>query len=284
MTEFVSLLGAHTSIAGGLQNALLEGQAIGATTVQIFTSNQRRWAGTVIAPEKIALWEKTLSETGLKSIMSHGSYLINLGASNPEILQKSQQAFEEEIQRCLDLNLTFLNFHPGAAVGGNVEECLNRITESLLKYEKLLAGSSLTLLLETTAGQGSCVGANFEELGIIIKAVKDTIPIGVCIDTCHIFAAGYDIRTAEGWDKTLKQFNQLIGLNHLYAFHLNDSMKPFASKRDRHSPLGKGEIGLPCFEFLMNDSRTRHLPKYLETPDGPPLWKQEIALLHEMAK
>lgn len=277
------LLGAHTSAAGGVHNALLEGQKIGATTIQLFTANQRRWDTKPIAPEEIVKWRETLNETGLKDIMSHDSYLINLGAPDVENLIKSRKAFTSEIERCHSLEITYLNFHPGAAIKESEEACLNLIVASLVELAPLINKGSTRLLLEATAGQGSCVGCKFEQLNYIIDRVKDTIPIGVCIDTCHIFVAGYDIRTPEALDVTLKEFDRIIGLKHLYAFHLNDSLKGLGSRVDRHAALGKGQIGIECFKHLMTDPRTKNLPKYLETPDGPPLWQQEIALLREFA-
>lgn len=278
------LIGAHTSAAGGVFNALIEGREIGATTIQLFTSSQRRWEGKPLEREVIEQWKKTLAETGLKEIMSHDSYLINLGAAKEEILLKSRKAFEEEIQRCLDLGIAYLNFHPGASVGGSDEECLDTICESLLGYEKQLHHTGLTLLLETTAGQGSSVGWNFQQLAYIIGKVKNHIPIGVCIDTCHIFAAGYDIRTEAGWNQVLNEFDRIIGLTYLRAFHLNDSLKDLGSRVDRHQPLGAGKIGWECFKFLMTDSRTQKIPKYLETPEGPELWKKEIQTLRSFAE
>jgi deoxyribonuclease IV len=278
------LIGAHTSIAGGPHNALLEGKSIGATTVQLFTANQRQWQAKPLDEEKIELFKKTREETGLKAIMSHASYLINLGSCNSELIKKSRQAFREEIERCLDLGLTFLNFHPGAAIGDTTEACLNRIVESLLEMEEYFVDDEMRLLLETTAGQGSSVGSRFEELSYIIARTKKKIPIGVCIDTCHLFAAGYEVKTEEGWTKTLKEFDQVIGLQHLYAFHLNDSVCPFGSNKDRHANLGEGEIGIDCFKFLMTSPLTREIPKYLETPDGPPVWEKEIWILREFAR
>lgn len=275
------IVGAHTSAAGGVHNALLHGKKIGAGTVQLFTANQRQWKSRPIPEEEVALFKKTAEETGLKNVMSHDSYLINLGAPNEENLIKSRQAFKEEIDRCLALGLSFLNFHPGASLNSSAESCMDCIVESLLQLEALNFGN-LRLLLEATAGQGSTVGWKFEQLSYIIDRVKHKIPIGVCIDTCHIFVAGYDIRTAEAWDSTLKEFDRAVGLQHLYAFHLNDSLKGLGSKVDRHQPLGKGTIGLDSFRFLVNDSRTKHLPMYLETPDGMELWEKEIALLKEM--
>lgn len=276
------LIGAHTSIAGGVHNALLEGKQIGATTIQLFTSNQRQWKGKEISQEAIDLWNKALDETGLKQIMSHDSYLINLGAGDPEILQKSRQTFRDEIKRCLQLKLAFLNFHPGAYTSDTAQNCLDRIVESLLQFEDLVENSQLTLLLEATAGQGTAVGWKFEELAYIHERTHKRIPIGVCIDTCHIFVAGYDVRTDEAWDATLKEFDRVVGLKHLKAFHINDSMKGLGSRVDRHQHLGEGQIGIECFKFLMKDPRTKNLPKYLETPE-PSRWVKEIEMLRTFA-
>ncbi len=280
-------IGAHTSAAGGVNNALREGHEIGATTIQLFTSNQKRWESKPLTPEAIDLWQRGLQETGLQKIMSHDSYLINLGSADLDIQQKSRMAFRAEIMRCLQLDIDYLNFHPGAAVGIDPQQCLDNIVESLLSVEDLVAKSSgkkLKLILEATAGQGSNLGYRFEHLAYIISQVDRRLPIGVCLDTCHIFAAGYDIRTPEGCDSVLKEFDKVVGLPYLQAFHLNDSLKGLGSRVDRHQALGEGEIGWPCFHFLMRDKRTRHLPKYLETPGGPPLWIKEIALLKEQAQ
>ena len=277
------LIGAHTSAAGGPHNALLQGKEIGATTIQLFTSNQKQWAGRELTDETVALWEETLEETGLKKIMSHDSYLINLGSNKEDVLEKSLQAFEHEIKRCHQLKITYLNFHPGAATTGTEQECLDRIVASLLQFEKLCAQGDTRLLLEATAGQGSSVGHKFEHLGYILSSLKGKLPIGICIDTCHIFAAGYDIRTVDGWEKTLQEFDKIVGLDNLYAFHLNDSAKPYSSRVDRHADLGKGEIGIEAFKFVMTHPKLREIPKYLETPNGPPVWTEEIAMLRGFA-
>lgn len=277
------LIGAHTSAAGGVHNALLEGQSIGATTIQLFTSNQRQWKSKELSKDEIALWKKTVAETGLKKIMSHDSYLINLGAPEEENLVKSRDSFAAEAKRCVQLDIAFLNFHPGASLKGDPQLCLDKIVESLLQVKPIVEQGNVRLLLEATAGQGSCIGARFEELAYIIKGTQDHVPIGVCIDTCHIFAAGYDIRTQEAWDKTLDEFDRVIGLNHLYAFHVNDSMKDLGTRVDRHAPLGEGKIGIESFKYLMKNPRTRSLPKYLETPGGPELWEKEIRILREFA-
>jgi deoxyribonuclease-4 len=278
------LLGAHTSAAGGAFQALLEGKRIGATTIQLFTANQKRWISKPLDQQAIDKWKETVHATGIEKVMSHDSYLINLGAPNPENLQKSLTAFRQEIERCRLLDLTFLNFHPGAALDSDPQQCLDTIVASLLQVRDLVEDGRLRLLLEATAGQGSSVGYRFEQLAYILDRLHQEIPIGVCIDTCHIFAAGYDLRTAEACDHTFKEFDQVVGLNHLYALHVNDSLKPLGSRVDRHAPLGMGLIGNECFRFLMNDPRTRNLPKYLETPEGPSLWEKEIQMLREFVK
>jgi deoxyribonuclease-4 len=278
------LIGAHTSAAGGAPKALYEGKEIGATTIQLFTSNQKQWHGRKILAEEVEAWKKALAETGIEQVMSHDSYLINLGSPDQEMLEKSRIAFREEIERCRLFNIPYLNFHPGAATTGTEGKCLDTIVESLLDLQKVLESGQTRLLLETTAGQGTSVGHKFEHLDYIFEKVHRKIPIGVCIDTCHIFVAGYDIRTEEDCKKTLKSFDEIVGLEHLYAFHLNDSVKDLGSKVDRHASIGEGKIGVECFQFLMSSPITRHLPKYLETPEGPPHWKKEIALLKKFAE
>ena len=278
------LIGAHTSASGGSYNALLEGAQIGATTIQLFTSNQKQWKGRPLSEEEIETFKRLKKETGIHTIMSHDSYLINLGSPDPLLLEKSRQAFKEELIRCHLLEIDYLNFHPGAYTTGSEKLCLDTIVESLLGIKTLAAEGKTKLLVETTAGQGTCVGHRFEQIGYILQRVKDEIPIGVCIDTCHIFSAGYDITTFEAWNQTLEDFEKYIGLEYLCAFHLNDSKHLLGEKKDRHANLGKGFIGLECFRFLMTDPRVKHLPKYLETPDGTTMWKEEIALLKQLAE
>ncbi len=275
------LIGAHTSAAGGAPQALYEGKEIGATTIQLFTSNQKQWNGRKIESEEVYAWEKALAETGIQDVMSHDSYLINLGSPDPEILRKSRQAFRDELERCHLLKIPYLNFHPGAATKGTLEGCLETIVQSLLEMEDLILKGKTKVVLETTAGQGTSVGHRFEHIGAILEPVKRRFPIGVCIDTCHIFVSGYDIRTETGWKRTLQEFDEKIGLGYLSAFHVNDSAKEFGSRVDRHAPIGEGFIGLESFRFLME--KNEH-PKYLETPDGPPGWKKEIATLRKYAE
>jgi len=278
------LIGAHTSTTGGIHNALLEGQSIGATTVQLFTSNQRQWKGRVITEEMAEHYQQTLKETHLSHIMSHASYLINLGSPDEIVRTKSRRAFAEEIERCLALEISYINFHPGAALKESRELALDRIVEAILEVEDLFVDDATRLLLETTAGQGSVLGCTFEELAYILERTANKVPIGVCIDTCHIFAAGYDLRTAPACKKTIEAFDKVVGLEHLYGFHMNDSVHGLGSRKDRHAPLGEGEIGLECFKFLMTHPATKELPKYLETPGGVDLWDKEIWQLREFAK
>ncbi len=271
-------LGAHTSAAGGCFNALIEGEQIGATAIQLFTSNQKQWKGREISSEEVARWESLKGSTGISHIMSHASYLINIGSPNPELREKSTTALAEELKRCHQLGIDFVNFHPGAATTGTKESCLAAIIQSLLSMERLIRSGKTLVVLEATAGQGTTVGSTFEELGAIIHGLKGKIPIGVCIDTCHIFSAGYDISTKAHWEATLEKFDKHIGIKHLAALHLNDSKHPLGSKKDRHEILGGGYIGMECFKVCMQHPVLSPLPKYLETPD-PNNWANEIKKL-----
>ncbi len=277
------LIGAHTSAQGGVHHALVEGQGIGATTIQFFTANQKTWHGKNISEKEVELWKKNVEVTGMQKMMSHDSYLINLGSPKKEGLHKSREAFKQEIERCHALELPFLNFHPGAALDSTVEQCLDTIVESLLLMESLVDKGPTRLLIESTAGQGSSVGHRFEHLGYLIEKLHRKIKIGICLDTCHLFAAGYDVSDRKGWDATLKEFDHHIGLKHLCALHVNDSMKPLGSRVDRHACLGEGHIGLKGFKVMMQHPALYELPKYLETPEGPEIWKKEIKLLREFA-
>ncbi|WP_201456504.1 deoxyribonuclease IV [Chlamydia sp. 17-3921] len=276
----IPLLGAHTSIAGGLHNAIYEGQNIGASTIQMFTANQRQWQRRTLSKDAISLFQEALKETRLSYIMSHAGYLINPGAPDSTILEKSRICLYQEIKDCIDLGISFVNFHPGAAVSDSKETCMDRIISSFLLAKPLFESQPLlVVLLETTAGQGTLIGSSFEELGYLVQGLKNHIPIGICLDTCHLFAAGYDITSPDKWELVLEQFDQHIGLSYLKAFHLNDSMFPLGKNKDRHAPIGEGCIGIECFKFLMTDKRTRNIPKYLETPGGPESWIKEIQML-----
>lgn len=283
MTDDQLLIGAHTSAAGGAYKALINGKEIGASAVQLFTANQKTWNAKPLTEEAIAKWEETKKDSGILKTMSHDSYLINLGSPNPDTLAKSRKLFREELIRCQALKIDYLNFHPGAATTGTVEECLETIVESLLEIADLANKGPTRLLIESTAGQGTTVGWCFEELGYLIAKTADKLPMGVCIDTCHSFAAGYDIRTKAGWEATLKEFDKQVGLEHLFALHLNDSLKPFESRRDRHACLGEGEIGIECFKTVVTHPKLKKLMLVLETPE-PDRWPEEIEMLRTFAK
>lgn len=281
----IPLLGAHTSTGGGLKNAIYEGRDIGASTVQIFTANQRQWQRRALKEEVIEDFKAALKETDLSYIMSHAGYLINPGAPDPVILEKSRIGIYQEILDCITLGISFVNFHPGAALKSSKEDCMNKIVSSFSQSAPLFDSSPpLVVLLETTAGQGTLIGSNFEELGYLVQNLKNQIPIGVCVDTCHIFAAGYDITSPQRWEDVLNEFDEYVGLSYLRAFHLNDSMFPLGANKDRHAPLGEGYIGKESFKFLMTDERTRKIPKYLETPGGPENWQKEIGELLKFSK
>lgn len=273
------LLGAHISIAGGLYNAFLRAKEINATIMQIFTANQRQWKSKLISQKDLDLWNHSRKEIPLTHLMSHASYLINLGSRYKELSSKSINAFRKELERCHLLHIDYLNFHPGSAKDQDKQECLDRVVANLLKCIPTIELGNTRLLIETTAGQGTSVGSTFEEIAYIIQRVKNTIPIGVCIDTCHVFSAGYDIRGKMGWTNVLNEFEKKIGISYLYAIHVNDSLYSLGSRKDRHANIGKGKIGIDSFKCMMQHPLLTHLPKYLETPNGEKLWEKEIALL-----
>lgn len=273
-------IGAHTSTQGGLYKALEYGEYLGALAIQIFTRNQRQWESKPLGKNELDLWYHTREKSHIKYIISHASYLINLGSNRSDLLERSRRAFIDEIGRCLQLGIDFLVFHPGAATGDTTEACLDRIVESILSTTFLFQGhTSLRLLIETTAGQGSVVGKSFEELAYLMDRLKASVPIGICLDTCHVFAAGYDLRTPQALRGVLEKFDQIIGLDHLYALHINDSLTPFSSQKDRHANLEHGFIGLEGFKAIVKDPKLNNLPMILETPNGHLMWKKEIDLL-----
>ena len=241
--------GAHVSASGGVENAVKNAQDIGATAFALFTKNQRQWIAPALTEAQIATFKSTMAEAGYEAmqILPHDSYLINLGHPEEEGLQKSRESFFEEMQRCELLGLDRLNFHPGSHLKKiSEEESLDRIAESI--NMALARTKGVTAVLENTAGQGSNLGFKFEHLAYIIERVEDKSRVGVCLDTCHSFAAGYDLRTKEACDATFAEFDRIVGFNYLRGMHLNDAMKPLGSRVDRHSPLGEGEIGWECFK------------------------------------
>ena len=276
--------GAHVSAAGGVENAPLNAEKIGATAFALFTKNQRQWSAAPLKPSSIGAFEANCRAGGYAPgvVLPHDSYLINLGHPKDEELKKSRAAFLDEMQRCEALGLDRLNFHPGSHLQKiSPERSLDLIAESInIALDKT---RGVTAVIENTAGQGSNLGFAFEHLAYLIERVEDKSRVGVCIDTCHAFAAGYDLRTAEACDKTFAELERVVGFEYLKGMHLNDAMKILGSHVDRHTPLGEGMIGMECFRYIMQDARFDGIPLILETPDEQ-RWPEEIALLKSLAE
>jgi deoxyribonuclease-4 len=262
------LLGAHTSIQGGVSKAVERAEALQFSAMQIFTKNNNRWDGKNITPEEAERYKKLLAASNIRFVVSHDSYLINLCAKDKEILKKSRAAFIDELERCELLGIPHLNFHPGAHGGRGESEGIKLIAESINLAHRKTEGFSVLSMIETTAGQGTNLGWQFDQIRRIIDLVDDKDRMTVCIDTAHIFAAGYDISTKEGYRKTMKEFDDTVGLDRLKCFHMNDSKKPLGSRVDRHEHIGEGFIGESGFANIMNDHRLSSIPKILETPKG----------------
>ena len=275
--------GAHVSAAGGVENAPRNARAIGATAFALFTKNQRQWSAPALTAEQVAAFRAACDECGYApaQILPHDSYLINLGHPDDEALEKSRRAFEEEMARCEALGLDRLNFHPGSHLRQIApEESLDRIAASINRALDRTHG--VTAVIENTAGQGSNLGFSFRHLAYLIERVEDKSRVGVCIDTCHAFAAGYDLRTAEACDATFAELERVVGFRYLRGMHLNDAMKPLDSRVDRHTPLGDGQIGIECFRYIARDKRFDGIPLILEPPDEA-RWSEEIARLKAFA-
>ncbi|MDA0986198.1 MAG: deoxyribonuclease IV [Bacteroidetes bacterium] len=280
------LLGAHMSSAGGVDKAVERAISIGCTALQLFTKNNNQWFSKKLEEDVIENYKKLILESGLKGVVSHDSYLINLCAANPDILKKSRASFLDELERCEFLGVPYLNFHPGAHVGQGEADGLKKIIESLdIVHEKSKNYKTLSVV-EVTAGQGTTLGYTFEQIKKIISGVEQKNRMAVCVDTCHIFAAGYDISNEKGYEKTFQDFEDIIGLEKLVAFHVNDSKKGLGSKVDRHENIGKGEIGLLGFKLLMNDERFSQIPKILETPKSEDMHEdvENIKVLKKLIK
>ncbi len=272
-------LGAHTSIAGGLHNALHAGREIGCDVVQIFSKNQIQWKGKPLLDENVENFKSVMEETGVKPATVHDAYLINLGATNPVTYQKSYHAFVDELQRCEALGLPYLVMHPGSHMGDGETAGLDQIARSIQQAYSASGIERTIILLENTAGQGTNLGYRFEQLKYLIDHSGLDDKISVCLDTCHLFAAGYDIRTAEKWKQVRAEFDRVIGLEKLKAFHLNDSKREFDSRVDRHARIGEGEIGLEGFRAIVNDSDLRQIPMILEIPGGLQAYKKDLEIL-----
>lgn len=275
-------VGAHTSASGGVFNAAVNAKKIGAQAFALFTKNQRQWTAKDLEAETIEKFKEAIAEAGIepKHILPHDSYLINLGHPEDEKRQKSLEAFIDEVQRCELLGLDRLNFHPGSHLKKiSEEECLDRIAEAMNITLRQTKG--VALVLENTAGQGSNLGWKFEHLAHIIDKVEEKSRVGVCLDTCHMFTAGYDIRTRDAYDISMAQFENIVGFKYLMGMHLNDSKPDLGSHVDRHESIGKGKIGLDAFRFIMNDKRMDDMPLILETIDDS-IWAEEIRLLYSL--
>lgn len=275
--------GAHVSASGGVENAPRNARGIGAAGFALFTKNQRQWVSKPLSEAEIAAFRNTCEELGYtaRQILPHDSYLINLGHPEAEGLEKSRAAFLDEMQRCEQLGLDRLNFHPGSHLKAiSEEECLDRIAASINWALERTRG--VTAVIENTAGQGSNLGYRFEHLRYLIDRIDDPSRVGVCLDTCHSFAAGYDLRTAEACEATFAEFDRVVGFRFLKGMHLNDAMKGLGSRVDRHAPLGDGAIGLDCFRYIARDPRFDGIPLILETPDES-RWPAEIELLNAFA-
>ncbi len=260
------LLGAHLSIAGGYHNALLAAHEHGCGTVQLFTKQPNQWAAKPIDDTQAQTFRDTRERTGLRKILAHDSYLINLASPDPALYQRSLDAFVAELERAEKLGLCYLVMHPGAHLDSGEEAGLSRVAKALDEAHARCAGFGVRVLVETTAGQGSTLGYRFEHLAAILAAVSDPDRLGVCLDTCHVFAAGYALAPEKQYQATMREFDRIVGLERIEAFHVNDSLKPLGSRVDRHAHIGKGELGLEPFRFLVNDPRFRDHPLVVETP------------------
>lgn len=290
-------VGAHVSVSGGVDNAPLNAMAIGAKAFALFTKNQRQWIAKPLEPKMIASFNTNLEKSGIlpKHILPHDSYLINLGNPDPEKLEQSREAFIDEIKRCDQLGLKLLNFHPGSHLvkiakrdpeyDDKLQEaelnCLDLIAESMNLAIEATPDMDVKLVIENTAGQGTNLGYRFEHLAHLIDKVNDKSRVGVCLDTCHTFTAGYDLRTKETYQATMAEFDRIVGFEYLCGMHINDSKPKLGSRVDRHHSLGQGELGWDTFRFIMNDPRMDDIPLVLETIDES-IWAEEITALYNL--
>jgi deoxyribonuclease-4 len=275
-------VGAHVSAAGGVDKAPLNASAIGARAFALFTRNQRQWAAKPLLAAEIEAFRTNCRKMGYapERILAHDGYLINLGHPEKEALAKSRTSFIAEMSRCAALGITLLNFHPGSHLRiSSEDECMSRIAGSI--DIALAETEGVTAVIENTAGQGSNVGFRFEQIARILSQVRDNDRVGVCLDTAHAFAAGYDLRRPEAFFATLEEFDRIVGFRYLRGVHLNDSKAELGSRVDRHAPIGKGKIGMEAFRLIMNDPRFDEIPLILETPESE-RWAEEIALLYEL--
>ncbi len=275
-------IGAHVSAAGGVENAPVNAHEIGAKAFALFTKNQRQWVAAPLTEENINRFKENCEKYDfpVKYILPHDSYLINLGNPDQAVLQKSRNAFFDEIKRCEELGLELLNFHPGSTLKKITDEASMKLIADSINMA-LDRSKGITAVIENTAGQGTNLGFEFEQIAFMIDHVNDKSRVGVCIDTCHAFAAGYDLSTDQGFDESFHHFDEVIGFKYLRGLHLNDAKKPLGSRIDRHESIGKGMIGIQAFKRIMHDPRFDNMPLILETPDES-LWAEEIKLLYSL--
>jgi deoxyribonuclease IV len=280
------MLGAHMSIAGEVGEALIRGKQVGCECIQIFTKSSRQWASKPYTKEEIEKFKRNQTETGIATVIAHDSYLVNLGAPDEAMRTKSVKGFIDELNRCEALGVPILVAHPGAHVGSGIENGIKTIAKSINGAHAACKGFKVKVALEITAGQGSNLGHNFEQMAQIFVAVTENERLRLCFDTEHAFAAGYDIRTPEGYENTFGELDKYIGIKKVAAFHLNDSIKDFHSRVDRHQHIGKGFIGLDAFRRLLNDERFFGLPMCLETPKGDDMKEdlENLATLRSLFK
>jgi len=280
------MLGAHMSIAGGAFNAVLDGKKATCDTIQIFTKSSNQWRAKPLTDEEVERFFAEQKNTGVSVSCAHDSYLINLGSPDKELFKKSLDAFKIELERCDILKVPNLVMHPGSHVGSGEEEGLKRIAGAFNKLFDELPDNKTTVCLETTAGQGSNLGYKFEQLAQIIEMVEDRKRMGICLDTCHIFAAGYPIQKESEYKATMNEFDRILGLERLKVIHFNDSKKGLGSKVDRHTHIGQGELGLEPFRHILNDKRLQKVPKILETPKGDELLEdiENLKILRSLIK
>ena len=275
----MTLLGAHVPVTGGLHHAPAHGRAIGAEAIQIFTRNQMQWKARPVGADEVGAFREAVAASGVRRVMTHGSYLVNLAAVDAGILAKGRDAFVADMERCHALGIGHLVYHPGAHMGAGREAGLQAIARSLDDVLARADGLDVRPLLEVTAGQGSSLGHRFDDLTEILDRVHAPERLGVCLDTCHLYAAGYDIASSQGYEDTLGELDRLVGLRKVEAFHLNDAKKGLGSHLDRHARIGQGTLGLDTFRRIVNDGRFAGVPMVVETPGPIAEWKKEVALL-----
>ena len=265
------------SIAGGIYRAFERGALADCRTLQVFLKNSNRWEAKPLTELARSQFQEAQHKSGINPVLAHDSYLINLASPDPRHYRKSLDAFTEEMKRALYLGIPYLVMHPGSHMGSGVKEGVSRVARALNRAMDTV-GPSVTILIENTSGQGNHLGHRFEHLAGILEQIDDRERVGICLDTCHLFAAGYDIRTEKGYKRTLREFDRIIGIKTIKAFHVNDSKKDLGSRVDRHCHIGQGFIGLEAFRCLVNDRLFRNIPKILETPKGPDLQEDRMNL------